>query len=395
MNPLDAVPFTTIGKSNFSPIIVADRGDLLEWWLSLRCDQWHESALSGKHPMLLLWLSERGLITTRSEIQWYPPNRPPYRVSAILEHSGPFLYRRFIEAFGKLQCVMPEWRESLHGSDWEVPAVTYFKSNRQHRAELAAIKDIESVEAWIASIESTAQFAGQNGVTSGQVPRSKKRHSLEDALANVQKLDFRICIASVKFDGETTYAAPLVRDRRTGKMNSECPELLVFRPDLSPEQAQLLPDALANFEGPLELPIPKTCREVEFNLWMNGQMPHYRPTRGEQRLRAFSNIGESRAAKRRLEAEKNDTRTPIPRVVDADKIPANGALTPGHASAMMLVQLRDEPELWELSVRQWQQRLGCTKHAISGKTRDGEFVNKTYGAIVAKREATKDERRIQ
>ena len=116
MNPLESRPFTTIGKSNFSPIVLADRPGLLEWWRALP-EGWQELAASGKHSMQLLWLAERGLVTIRSEVQWYPPKKPPYCVQAIAEHSGPFMYLRFLEAFGKLHCVLPEWRESLRGSD--------------------------------------------------------------------------------------------------------------------------------------------------------------------------------------------------------------------------------------------------------------------------------------
>ncbi|MEJ7593022.1 MAG: hypothetical protein WKF77_15860 [Planctomycetaceae bacterium] len=196
MNPLERNPWTTIGKSNFSPITVGGRTQLLEWWRSIADDHWHDTATSGKHSMLLQWLSERGLITTRIEAQWYPPTRPPFCVSVVMEQSGPFQYLRFLEAFGGLHCVLPEWRDSLRGADWQVPAVTHFKSNRN------AI----DAQTRISEIESAAKFRGERGVMTGEERAGKAGRSLEEAIANVKGLGFKDTkILSVKFDGSPVY----------------------------------------------------------------------------------------------------------------------------------------------------------------------------------------------
>lgn len=207
MKTLGAQAHNHIGKSNFSPIVVNDRPGLLEWWEALP-DEWQDVSTSGKHSMQLLWLAERGLVTLRSEVQWYPPKRPPYCVLATVEHSGPFMYEMFIESFGRLQCVLPEWRESLRGSDWEVPSVSHVMSNA------GKLRDFDTAENWIAAIESLARFDGQNGVTTA------KGRSRDEAFAEVQKRRFPFRIVEVKFDG-----VPVFTLQRNKVVASTHPEL--------------------------------------------------------------------------------------------------------------------------------------------------------------------------
>lgn len=186
MNPFAQRPFVTVGKTNFTTVVMAEkiRQSVLEWRDSLP-ETWQAAGEAFPEPVLL-WMAERGLIAIRLDVQWYPPQRPPYVVRVAVEHSGPFVYRRFLEEFAKLQCVLPEWRESLSGSEWEVPTISQVKRR-------GTVGEYDTM-----AVEALAQYDGQNGVTTG------KGRSLTEAMAAVQR-EFTTRINRVEFDGVVVF----------------------------------------------------------------------------------------------------------------------------------------------------------------------------------------------